>query len=90
MSVAQNLRENIISVSQITDLGYDVVFSRDRVVIRDSDSDCAVATGSRDGGLYKIPLRDILFNHSVNNIGSTAPDVDQVTLFHQRTGDHST
>ena len=85
-----NLRENIVSVSQLADLGYEVVFGRREVIVREELSGRVIAIGQRIGGHYRVPLNDVLFTQSVFSLGSTAPDVDQLTLFHQRCGDHST
>jgi hypothetical protein len=81
-------RKNIISVSKLCDRGFDILCTKDSVKMLRSDNNMAVAVGPRVGGLYRIPLDDVFAREeSVFNISSTHPDVDSLTLFHQRTGD---
>lgn len=58
--VSDNVRENIISVSKLCDRGNDILFTKDSVKLLRSDSNMVVAVGSRVGGLYRIPLDDVL------------------------------
>ena len=76
------IRHNCISVSQLSDIGIIVSFTPTGV---------AVANGRREGGLYKLSLRDLLSLSSVSvcNIGSQRPDVDDLVLWHRRLADTS-
>ena len=54
--VSDQIRENIISVSRLADRGIDTLFTKDSVKLIRSDTGVIIATGRRDGGLYRLPL----------------------------------
>jgi hypothetical protein len=72
----------------LADKGINTLFTKDSVYLFIAETGVEFAVGSRDSsGLYHIPLSSIFSDGFVGNIGSTTPDVDLLTLFHQRTGD---
>ena len=65
MLAAENCRENSVSVSQLANLGYEIVFKEATGRI--------VATGERNGGHHCVPLDDMLHVQTIYNLGSSAP-----------------
>ena len=63
-------------------------------MFRFHDSSTSI-TGERSGGLYTLPLDVFLSlnnsfsNHLFSIIGSTAPDIDVLDLWHRRLADTS-
>lgn len=89
--LSDNIRHNCISISQLCDHNYTITFDSTNVKITNYTD---TWTGSRDNGLYTIPLSLFLSLQSsgvdkICNIGSSAPDIDVLDLWHRRLADTS-
>ena len=51
------MTSNLIVVSTLEDEGYDVIFSKGRVLIQKFASSERIEIGIRDGGLYRLSTR---------------------------------
>jgi hypothetical protein len=91
------VRHNIVSISQLCGRGFRVLFDDTSVKILAQRSDRVLASGPLENGVYKVPVSDIktllpaeecnALVPTVSQIGSVSPDVDDLDLFHYRTGD---
>ena len=87
--ISDNIQHNCISVSQLCDLGYKIIFTKDEVQVV-GEVGCVI--GSRQAGLYQFALSDFVSIPSssvILNIGSTTPDIDVLDLWHRRLADTS-
>jgi hypothetical protein len=87
--VSPTIRHNCISVSQLCDLGLELHFSSAGLKI---SSPFVSVQGSCVNGLYELNFQDLEKVVSpellyLYNIGSHAPDIDEVDLWHRRWGD---
>jgi hypothetical protein len=55
--LADNIRHNCISISQLCDQGYTITFTNSNVQVTNSLGEL---TGERSGGLYVLPLHTFL------------------------------
>ena len=51
------MTSNLVAVLALEDEGYDVLFSRGRVIIQKHGSSEKIVNGIRDGGLYRLTAR---------------------------------
>ena len=89
--LSHNIRHNCISISQLCDNDYIITFTKNNVQVNHSNGS---VTGRRSNGLYVLPLSTFLSLDSTStsnllNIGSIAPDIDVLDLWHRRLADTS-
>ena len=90
--LSHNIRHNCISISQLCDNDYIITFTKTNVQVKHSGGSIL---GQRSNGLYVLPLSIFLSLDSTTatenllNIGSTAPEIDVLDLWHRRLADTS-
>ena len=89
--LSHNIRHNCISISQLCDNDYNITFTKNTAQVNHPDG---TLLGHRSNGLYVLPLSSFLSLQSSStenllNIGSVAPEIDVLDLWHRRLADTS-
>ena len=80
--LVEELTHNLLSISQLCDQGYKVMFEPSRCIVNDSTSDQIILTTERHDNTYVLYLDDLLDQH----VKCLASFDDDKWLWHKKLG----
>ena len=84
--LVDKLKHNLLSISQLCDRGFKVLFESSMCIVSSSLDSCIQFVGHRLGNVYMVDLNDLAMRSTTSLMATNAKIKETSTLWHRRLG----